>query len=100
MYIQMPLRVEWDESKNRTNIAKHGIAFIDVVPVFRDPLSLTVPDRVVDGELRFRTIGAALNGIVLVAHTILEISGGEELVRLISARYATSLERKAYEEEF
>lgn len=88
----------WDETKNRTNIAKHGIEFGTLVPVFHDPLSLTVPDRVVNGETRYRTIGAALNGVVLVAHTLREISEGEELVRIISARHATSSERRAYEE--
>jgi uncharacterized protein len=69
-----------------------------IVAVFEDPLSLTIPDRLVDGELRYRTIGAALNGVVLVAHTLPEVSGGDEAVRIIPARYATSLERKAYEE--
>ncbi len=94
----MAVRFEWDENKNRTNIAKHGIEFADVAPVFDDPLSLTVPDDAVDGERRYRTIGAALNGVVLVAHTLREISRNDDLVRIISARYATSSERKAYEE--
>ena len=58
----------------------------------------TIPDRVTDGERRYRTIGAALNGVVLVAHTVREVSANDELVRIISARYATSSERKAYEE--
>jgi uncharacterized DUF497 family protein len=98
MYIRMAVRVEWDENKNRANIAKHGIEFAAVVPVFDDPLSLTIPDRVADGEQRYRTIGAALDGVVLVAHTLREVSGGDELIRIISARYATSSERKAYEE--
>jgi len=57
----MAVRIEWDENKNRTNIAKHGIEFSSVIPVFHDPLALTVLDRVVDGENRFRTLGAALN---------------------------------------
>src|ERR1035438_5059558 len=98
LYIRMAVRVEWDENKNRANIAKHGIGFAAVVPVFEDPLSLTIPDRVADGEQRYRTIGAALNGVVLVAHTLHEVSGNEELVRIISARFATSSERRAYEE--
>ena len=91
-------RVEWDENKNLANLAKHGIDFSWLAPVFEDSLSLTVPDRVAGGEWRYRTIGAALNGVVLVAHTLREVSEGEELVRVISARYATSSERKAYEE--
>jgi uncharacterized DUF497 family protein len=53
------VRVQWDENKNRANIAKHGIDFNSVVPVFDDPLSMTIPDRVVNGEHRYRTIGAA-----------------------------------------
>ena len=54
--------------------------------VFDDPLSLTIPDRVVDGEQRYRTLGAALNGVVLVAHTLREVSGSDDLVRIVSAR--------------
>jgi uncharacterized DUF497 family protein len=98
LYIQIAVRFEWDEIKSRANIAKHGIEFAAVAPVFSDPLSLTIPDRLTDGERRYRTIGAALNGVVLVAHTLREISGGGELIRVISARYATSSERTAYEE--
>jgi uncharacterized protein len=96
--IRMAIRIEWDENKNRTNIAKHGIGFADVLPVFSDPLSLTIADREVHGESRYRTIGAALNCVVLVAHTLCEIPEGDELIRIISARYATSTERTAYEE--
>ena len=69
-----------------------------MVPVFDDPLSLTIPDRVVDGEQRYRTIGSALNGVLLVARTIREVSTNNDLIRIISARYATSHERKAYEQ--
>ena len=98
VYIPMAVRFEWDENKNRTNIAKHGIEFADVVPVFDDPLSLTVPDHVAEGERRYRTIGAALNGVVLVAHTLREVSRNDDLIRIIPARYATVSERKAYEE--
>ena len=79
----MAVRVEWDENKNRANIAKHGIEFAAVVPVFDDSLSLTIPDRVTGGEQRYRTIGAALNDVVLVAHTLREASGNDELVRII-----------------
>jgi len=59
----MAVRVEWDENKNRANIAKRGIEFAADALVFDDPLSLTIPDRVTDGEWRYRTIGAARNGL-------------------------------------
>ena len=94
----MAVRAEWDENKNRTNIRKHGIDFAAASEVFDDPLSLTIPDREIGGEERFRTVGAALNGIVVVAHTLRVISRNDDLVRIISARYATSSERREYEE--
>ena len=66
--------------------------------VFIDPFALTEQDRIVDGELRWRTIGLAIGGTVLfVAHTI-EEQGEHELVRIISARRATPRERGFYGE--
>jgi uncharacterized protein len=66
--------------------------------VFLDPLALTRLDRVEDGEERFQTIGATPVGIVLVAHTIREVSDEDEIIRIISARGATPSERRRYEE--
>lgn len=40
----MPLSFEWDESKARTNLAKHDVSFEEATTVFADPLSLTIPD--------------------------------------------------------
>ena len=94
----MAVRFEWDENKNRTNIAKHGIGFAAVIPVFEDPLALTLLDRAVGGEARYRTVGVSSDGVLLVAHTLVELSEDDELIRIISARHATSSERKAYEE--
>jgi uncharacterized DUF497 family protein len=91
------VKVDWDENKSRANIAKHGIEFSTAKSVFDDPLFVTRLDPFPDEE-RFRAIGAAPNGILFVVHTIKELSGGDELYWIISARYATSAERKAYEE--
>jgi uncharacterized DUF497 family protein len=92
------MRFEWDEAKNRRNLAKHGIAFEIARSVFGDPHALSVQDRVVGGEERWQTLGA-VGGVVavLVAHTH-EEEAGEEVIRIISARKATPLERKAYEQ--
>lgn len=44
-------------------------------------------------------LGVAKNVMtILVVHTITEIEGEEELIRVISARLATAHERRAYEE--
>jgi hypothetical protein len=64
------MRFEWDEQKNRTNLAKHGVSFETAQLVFEDPLALSIQDRYDNGEERWQTIGLA-GGLVilLVAHT-------------------------------
>lgn len=92
------MRFEWDERKNRLNNAKHGISFETACLIFDDPFQLNLQDRHEGGDERWQTLGRA-GGIVflLVAHTIGEVDG-EEVVRIISARKATTNERKRYEE--
>jgi uncharacterized DUF497 family protein len=94
LYIQVEF--EWDERKNRSNIAKHGISFETAKLVFDDPYLVSFPERIVDGELRWHSIGST-GGIVIltVAHTIQEASGNE-MVRIISARKASRTERREY----
>jgi len=97
------VRFEWDEAKGRSNRVKHGIGFEEAAQVFRDPLRITVQDRIENGEQRWQTYGS-LGGlmIVVVAHTITEIDedGAEiEVIRIISARTATRKERWRYENE-
>ena len=92
------MRFEWDEAKSRNNRKKHGISFELAAEVFSDPFCLTIPDCVVEGELRSWTIGRIANlTVVLVVHTVRD-EDGEQTIRLISARRATPGERKVYEE--
>lgn len=92
-------RFSWDAAKEETNRRKHGISFETARLVFDDPLHLSRQDRAEGGELRWQTLGIA-GGVVLllVAHTWRGEPGGEEHIRIISARRATKLERKIYEE--
>ena len=83
----------WDPAKNRANIAKHGIDFADAVAVFEDDLALTSPDSESRGELRFVILGVDGFGRHLVV--VFTERGG--FIRIISARLATSRERKSYE---
>jgi uncharacterized DUF497 family protein len=90
------MRFEWDEAKNRKNFKKHGIEFETAVLVFDDPYAVSDRDRIVDGEERWQTIGAIGPYVVLAAHLWWD-EDGEEVIRLISARRATSQEKKNYE---
>ncbi len=84
---------EFDPKKAVANFQKHGVSFAEIEPVFYDDFALTREDRDTSGEARFVTVGKdALGRLVAVCWT----QRGER-VRLISARVATSTERKNYE---
>jgi uncharacterized protein len=92
------MRFEWDDEKNRRNLAKHRISFDAARLVFDDPHALSQLDRVDAGEERWQTIGLAGGiAVLLVAHISRE-QNGEEVIRIISARKATPRERKAYDQ--
>lgn len=88
------MKFEWDEAKRQTNIAKHGIDFVDLPPLFDGLTVLEVDDRFDYGETRFLTLGM-LNGIVfLVVHT-----ETDDTIRIISARKASKYEEEYYFQE-
>jgi hypothetical protein len=98
------VRLEWDEAKNLSNQRKHdGVSFEVASRVFLDPLHLSVQDRIENGEQRWQTFGTVGGFVVLVvAHTIREEGAAGalvEVIRIISARRATSRERRRYENE-
>ena len=92
------MHFEWDENKDRTNRAKHGVSFETARLVFDDPLHISMEDRSENGEERWRTLGLAGSVVLLVvAHTYRDSDAGEAL-RIISARKATKGERIRYEQ--
>ena len=97
----MKARFEWDPAKEASNIRKHGVYFDDAALVFADPFAILEHDRIVDGELRWQTLGMAGGFLLLlVAHTIYDDEKGTEIVRIISARRALRHERKRYEQNY
>lgn len=92
------MQFTWDERKNQINKQKHGISFETAILAFNDAHQVSRPERTVDGELRWQTIGMVKEvHVLLVAHTISE-GGDEEGIRIISARKATPRERRVYAE--
>ncbi len=94
------MQYEWDEAKAAANLFKHGVSFKVASRVFDDPFVQFFVDQVVDGEERWNAIGLA-SGILLVVVTHVYRSIEEDdqsVIRIISARRASSHERKRYQE--
>ncbi len=91
----MSIKFEWDPSKARRNLRKHGIDFNEASTVFADTLSITIPDPDhSEDEECWVTMGLSnRQRLLVVVHT-----EEEEMIRLISARTADRLERRKYEE--
>jgi len=91
------VRFDWDPDKARENYRKHEVSFETAALVFDDPGFVMFPDRNVDGEERWHTIGLVRGVLLLlVVHTFREVDE-EEMVRIISAREVTTHERRLYE---
>ena len=85
---------EWDIKKAEENLQRHGVSFAEAATVFFDLLSLTVPDPLHSfKEDRFVIIGLSnRQRCLVVVH-----SDRNDKIRIISARLASSSERKKYE---
>ena len=86
---------EWDSSKAKSNVEKHGVSFEEASTAFHDPLSLTIEDPLhSNDEERVILLGFSLkNRLLVVVHT----ERGDNNIRIISARKATKRERDTYE---
>ena len=90
----MSFTFEWNDEKATENLTKHRVSFSEASTIFGDPLSRTIPDPLHSGdEERFVTLGeSALQHLMVVVHTY-----RGEVIRIISARMATTRERRNYE---
>ena len=88
---------EWDEEKNEENQKKHGVSFEEGKTVFQDPDAKVYYDEEhSEGEDRFIIVGFSIKIRILMVVHCLRCRG--EIIRIISARKATSREIEEYEE--
>jgi hypothetical protein len=88
----MEVEYEWDEAKNRKNLAKHGLSFEDAEQVFSGPC-VTFEDDCFDyGEERLITLGLLAGRLVVVAP-----APRDEGTRIISMRKGNRREQKIYQ---
>ncbi|HEX4022784.1 MAG TPA: BrnT family toxin [Acidobacteriaceae bacterium] len=95
VFLYQGQRFAWDTEKAVLNLLKHAIAFEKACEVFFDPFV-----RLVDAsdreEVREAVLGLTEDmALLFVVHVFRE----GDTIRIISARLATSQERKAYEED-
>ena len=89
------IKFSWDENKNKTNINKHKISFEEAKTVFFDENARLIhdPDHS-DEEDRFLLLGLSENfKVLVVVHCYRE---NDNIIRIISARKASSIEKKEY----
>jgi len=92
----MPLVFEWAAHKAKANFQKHRVSFDEACSVFDDPLAMIFPDEDHSlEEAREIILGhSILRRLVIVCFT----ERSKDRVRIFSARRATRLEQKDYEE--
>jgi uncharacterized DUF497 family protein len=97
VYQLQGVQFEWDSNKARSNIEKHDITFEEAAEVFFDPfyqIGDATPKIISNGEKREFILGYSLKQRLLL---VVYLEKGN-INRIISARIATSNERKLYEQ--
>jgi len=87
------VRFEWDPDKAASNKRKHGVTFTEAAECFEDPLALVVDDP--KDPARQILIGTSrTHRLVVTVYVERDVA----VIRIISARLATTHERRNYEE--
>jgi uncharacterized protein len=89
------LRFEWHSAKSAANAKKHGIGFDEAKSVFSDENAKLIadPDHS-DDEDRFILLGLSVKlRLLVVCHCY---RGADNVIRIISARKASTVESKIY----
>ena len=87
------MKYEWDETKNRVNIEKHGIDFGDAHELFEGDTFVFPDNRKEYGEGRCIAVGHIKNRLMIVVFT--QRSAG--IIRIISIRKANNREKEHFE---
>lgn len=88
------MKVTWDHEKNLANQKKHGVSFEEASELFTSGVDCLEIFDEAHSELedRFISIGPIRRGLVLVIWT----DRDENVVRIISARWATRREQTLF----
>ena len=88
------MRFTWDPRKAASNLKKHAVSFEEASTAFDDELGAYYPDT--HHEDRFILIGySRRQRLLYVVHAEVQ----QDVIRIISARRATSHEKARYEND-
>lgn len=92
---EQELEFEWDESKAKLNLEKHGVSFLTAAAIFLHERLERIDDREDYGEMRWVALGRVQTEVYRVVYTWRD----ENLVRIISAQKASTHEEETYYRE-
>ncbi|MCC6424476.1 MAG: BrnT family toxin [Phycisphaerales bacterium] len=88
------MEFEWDESKERDNLRKHGVSFAHAIEAFRDPKGIRLKDVTHSStERRYYWVGEDLSGKII---TVRFTQRGAK-IRIIGCGYWRKYRRYYYE---
>lgn len=90
------MRFEWDPDKATRNEEVHGVGFEEAKELFESSGEVLEIYDVEHSETedRFKSIGPIRRGLILVVWT----ERSEDLIRIVSAWWATKVEQRLYRE--
>lgn len=91
LLLRLCMNFEWDEKKREANLAKHGVDFIDILPLLEGAPLRLLDERQVYGETRLNCLGEIEGRLFVVTYTW----RGKDR-RIISARRANEREKRKY----
>jgi uncharacterized protein len=90
------VKFDWDENKNLSNYRKHGVWFEEAQTIWADEYAIEFYDSEHSSvEDRYIRIGHSTSSALLL---VIFCERNGDTIRIVSARKATSKERKEYEE--
>ena len=89
------MRYEWDETKRRANLRRHGFDFVAIEKILSEATVTFLDDRFDYGETRLQTVGFLADRMVMVIWT-----PRDEARHIISMRKCNDREKAIYQKRF
>ena len=92
---EIELEFEWDETKAKGNLEKHGVSFLTAAAIFSNERLELIDDREDYGELRW----IALGRVGIEVYRVVFTWRSENLIRVVTAQKASKDEEEIYYRE-